>query len=146
MPKITAIRLDPQNRVVKYFFRADQDYSKVNQSIGYVFVDLDEHPELTGEIRLGITVYSDGQFSESEEVSPEIEAGQQMAAMEGRLQELISMLGSTDYKVTKCYEAQLLSQPLPYDIQALSQERQSWRDEINEIQAEIASLQTGGAN
>jgi hypothetical protein len=63
-----------------------------------------------------------------------------------RLNELRSLLESTDYKVIKCYEAQLLSQPLPYDIQALSQERQAWRDEINEIQAEIASLQTGGAN
>jgi len=140
MPKITAIRLDPQNRVVKYFFRADQDYSKVNQSIGYVLVDLDEHPELTGEIRLGITVYSDGQFSESEEVSPEIVAGQQMAAMEGRLQELIAMLGSTDYKVTKCYEAQLLGLPMPYDVQELTSQRQAWRDEINSLEEELSDV------
>lgn len=60
-----------------------------------------------------------------------------------RLSQLRGLLESTDYQVIKCYEAQLLSQPMPYDIQALSQERQSWRDEINELEAELAPLAEG---
>ena len=43
-------------------------------------------------------------------------------------------LSSSDYKVTKCMEAQLLSNPLPYDINELYTERQQIRDKINELE------------
>lgn len=41
-------------------------------------------------------------------------------------------LASSDYKVIKCMECFLLGKELPYDINALHEERQSKRDEINE--------------
>ena len=37
-----------------------------------------------------------------------------------------------DYKLTKCYEASLSGEPLPYDIKSLREERQKVRNRINE--------------
>lgn len=42
-------------------------------------------------------------------------------------------LSSSDYKITKCMEAQLLGDSLPYDINKLHTERQQIRDKINEL-------------
>lgn len=42
-------------------------------------------------------------------------------------------LASSDYKVIKCMECFLLGKELPYDINALHEERQAQRDEINNI-------------
>lgn len=54
-----------------------------------------------------------------------------------QIRELKDNLAATDYRVTKCYEASLLNQPLPYDISALHTERQQVRDKINELEALI---------
>ena len=43
-------------------------------------------------------------------------------------------LSATDYQITKCYEASLCGEELPYDIQELHAERQAMRDRINELQ------------
>jgi hypothetical protein len=51
-----------------------------------------------------------------------------------RINELKFLLEASDYKVTKCYEAKLLEKPMPYDLIALVSQRQSWRDEINELE------------
>lgn len=39
-----------------------------------------------------------------------------------------------DYKITKCYEASLSGEPLPYDIKSLREERQKVRNRINELE------------
>jgi hypothetical protein len=44
-----------------------------------------------------------------------------------------------DYRITKCYEASLIGLDMPYDIENLHQQRQSVRDEINKLEALIAS-------
>ena len=51
----------------------------------------------------------------------------------GRLRDLKQMLIDTDFKIIKCYEAQMLGEPLPYDFQALVADRKKWRDEINQL-------------
>lgn len=43
-------------------------------------------------------------------------------------------LAASDYKITKCYEASLLGQTLPYDVASLHTERQALRDKINEME------------
>lgn len=48
-----------------------------------------------------------------------------------------------DWKVAKCMEYQTVGLDAPYDVEELHNARQAVRDQINEIQAEIASL-TGG--
>jgi len=52
-----------------------------------------------------------------------------------RIDELKQQLADGDYKITKCYEASMLGNNLPYDIETLHEERQSIRDEINRLQA-----------
>lgn len=48
--------------------------------------------------------------------------------------QLKSQLSATDYQVTKCMEAQLIGNPLPYNIEVLHSERQQIRDRINELE------------
>lgn len=50
------------------------------------------------------------------------------------VEQLKAQLASTDYKVIKCYEAQMVGEELPYDIVALHAERQALRDRINELE------------
>ncbi len=52
-----------------------------------------------------------------------------------RIDELKQQLADGDYKITKCYEASMLGNNLPYDIETLHEERQSIRDEINRLQS-----------
>lgn len=46
-----------------------------------------------------------------------------------------------DYRIIKCYEAALAKKDAPYDVDALITERQKVRDKINELEAEIATLE-----
>lgn len=48
------------------------------------------------------------------------------------IEEMKQDLASSDYKIIKCMECLLLGKELPYDINALHEERQAQRDEINE--------------
>lgn len=50
------------------------------------------------------------------------------------IEALKTALADSDYKITKCYEASLLQQALPYDIASLHAERQEQRDKINELE------------
>ena len=57
--------------------------------------------------------------------------------IEQQIAELKAELESTDYKVIKCYEAQLVGKILPYDITELHTERQALRDKINELEGSV---------
>ena len=46
-----------------------------------------------------------------------------------------------DWKIIKCYEAKLKEEELPYDLDALTAERQTARDKINELQAQLETLE-----
>lgn len=58
--------------------------------------------------------------------------------IETQISELKQRLSESDYKVTKCYECSLVGETLPYDIQALHDERQAIRDEINHLESLLA--------
>lgn len=53
------------------------------------------------------------------------------------IQELKDALTASDYRVMKCYEASLKGEPLPYDIELLTSERQAQRERINELEAKL---------
>lgn len=57
--------------------------------------------------------------------------------VEAEIAELKSQLSATDYKVIKCYEAQLVGEELPYDVVALHAERQALRDKINKLEGGV---------
>lgn len=52
-----------------------------------------------------------------------------------QIAKLKAQLESTDYKIIKCSEAQLVGEELPYDISELHAERQALRDRINELES-----------
>ena len=53
---------------------------------------------------------------------------------EEEITELKRQLQSTDYKIIKCSECQLLGKEMPYDVAELHTERQALRDKINELE------------
>lgn len=53
---------------------------------------------------------------------------------EKRIFELKQQLSESDYKIIKCYEANMIGEDLQYDIETLHTERQAIRDEINRIE------------
>lgn len=56
-------------------------------------------------------------------------------ATQSRIDELKEQLSSSDYMITKCMEASLLGETMPYDIETIHAERQAIRDEINRLEA-----------
>lgn len=56
-------------------------------------------------------------------------------------QELVRTLQESDYKIIKAAEYAALGQECEYDLNALHQERQSIRDQINKLELEIAELE-----
>jgi hypothetical protein len=50
------------------------------------------------------------------------------------LYSLKEKLNQTDYKIIKCYEALMRQKSLPYDIDELSEQRDAWREQINELE------------
>lgn len=54
-----------------------------------------------------------------------------------QIQELKQALSDSDYKITKCYEANLLGKELPYDMVELHNERETKRLQINELEAKL---------
>lgn len=46
-----------------------------------------------------------------------------------------------DYKIIKCYEAQLMNKPMPYNIEEVISERDARRARINELESQIKELQ-----
>jgi hypothetical protein len=59
---------------------------------------------------------------------------------EVKINNLKKELDSTDYRIIKCYEAQLGNEEMPYDLQELLTQRKAWRDEINTLEFELTML------
>lgn len=53
---------------------------------------------------------------------------------------LKQQLNNSDYKVIKCYEAQLGNEEMPYNLQGLLAQRKAWREEINALEFQISML------
>ena len=60
--------------------------------------------------------------------------------IESRVSHLKNFLYDSDYKIIKCYEAFMRQQPLPYNLEELSAQRDAWRAEINELEEELKNL------
>lgn len=54
-----------------------------------------------------------------------------------QIQLLKDELSATDYQITKCYEASLVGESLPYDINTLHNSRQKIREEINALEIQL---------
>lgn len=84
-------------------------------------------------------------MKKKEEENP-VEKEMERSRIEGQIRELIAELGAPnsaigDWKVIKCYEAKLQDQPLPYNLNELMAARQQVRNQINELQNQLAELE-----
>jgi hypothetical protein len=57
-----------------------------------------------------------------------------------KISELKTNLVSTDYQVIKCYEASLLQETMPYDLDDILNQRKVWRNEINDLESQLLNL------
>lgn len=53
------------------------------------------------------------------------------------IERIKKQLAGSDYKIIKCYEAKLVGDPIPYDMQLLHKERQALRDRINALEKRV---------
>lgn len=58
---------------------------------------------------------------------------------DSQISALKQQLSAEDYKIIKCSEAQLVGEPLPYDIQELHNSRNAIREQINSLEEQKAS-------
>lgn len=67
------------------------------------------------------------------EVALELSGPRTEDELQERIDKLKKLLSDSDYKVVKCMECKMLKLTLPYDLKELHEQRQAWRDEINEL-------------
>jgi hypothetical protein len=125
-------KLDSLNRI---FYLSGPDNSDTEAIEGW---DITE--EEYEKISKGIYGIEDNKIVKKERTIEEIEEENKHIRIYHRLPELKKLLQETDYQVIKCYEAQLLNEEIPYNLQELLTQRKAWRDEINAIEFEIAML------
>jgi hypothetical protein len=61
-----------------------------------------------------------------------------------KIHELKKLLSDSDYKITKCYEASLMKEEMPYDYVALINERKKIRLDIADLEARKLALEQSG--
>ena len=84
-------------------------------------------------------------MKKKEEENP-VEKEMERSRIEGQIRELIAELDAPnsaigDWKVVKCYEAKLQDLQLPYNLNELMAARQQVRNQINELQNQLAELE-----
>jgi hypothetical protein len=83
---------------------------------------LNEYGELVGRL-----FYENGKFITKENDLEKEEIKHEKIVF------LKEQLANTDFKVIKCYEAQLLDIEMPYDFKELIRQREEWREELRAL-------------
>lgn len=109
-----------------------EDYIIDNQKADCVLDDDSELGKKYKELFPNVIVTTDDEgniidVSEDTEVLNKIDIANQIASLKEQLSE-------GDYKIIKCYEANLKNEEMPYDINALIAERDMIRGQINSLE------------
>ena len=78
----------------------------------------------------------------TEEQKAELERQQKISNIQSKISNLKAQIADTDYQVIKSYEYSLVGLDSEYDIESMHQSRQSLRDQINELEAQLTGLIT----
>ena len=79
----------------------------------------------------------------TEEELAEQEKQSQIQNLKSQIIELKTQLAETDYIFVKCYEASLVGKTIDeYNFEELHTERQSLREQINQLETELSALET----
>lgn len=104
------------------------------KQIGWKPVDLIDNAKLKADYGFVVRIRP---IDKVDRISFEYEQVVDAKWKQRKIDTLKSELAAGDYKITKCYEASLLGEPLPYDIKELHAARQSIRDKISELEKKV---------
>ena len=76
----------------------------------------------------------------TEEEQEEMARQEQIRQVTAQINDLKERIAASDYKVIKTYEYSLLGEQAEYDMETVHAERQALRDQINELEAQLAEL------
>jgi HAMP domain-containing protein len=124
---------------MKYYYSLDS-HSRINHITTteisyYQTIELTEAQFKT--IKLGETGVSNGALVQLGKIQEIIEL-EQIEIKTSRILELKQLLQDSDWKVI--VNSELIQAGLPLKYPDLHQERQAWRDEINQLEGELESL------
>jgi hypothetical protein len=118
-------KLDENKKVISITGFDQEIKSPENLYVELTQEKLNEYGELVGRL-----FYENGKF-----ITKEIDLKKEELKHE-RIVFLREQLANTDFKVIKCYEAQLLDIQMPYDFKKLIKQREEWREELREMEDE----------
>jgi Txe/YoeB family toxin of Txe-Axe toxin-antitoxin module len=108
--------------------------NKINDLLknGYREFVFSEKPEPKENEKVLITFEEiDGKIVQKWTITPDIEHYKE------QINKYIEELGASDYKIIKCFEAQLTGEEMPYDVKVIHAERKSIREKINRLEIKI---------
>lgn len=127
-----------ENGEVKEMIVSVEHYIEVAKKQGLKPVDMIDEEKMIPSKEDFIVVAE--AVEEAEKISWAYTEKPDIRGMHKKIKALQDDLASTDYKVIKCYEANLVGEQPPYDVQNLHSSRQALRDKINSIEDRIAEL------
>lgn len=123
-----AINLDNEGYIVNFSNKFRKPESVLVESL----------PDTCDLKKMRCYKHTNGKFVFDADKWAAIEAAQEKAArireINTEIDSLKQQIESSDYQIIKCYEYALNNLELPYDAQALHEERQSLRDKINSLE------------
>lgn len=125
-------KLNEENEVVKVIVSIEEQVQKYIE-MGWKPVDLIDESKLVPSSEFATVRFRP--INKGDRISFEYFESFDQNQVQAKIEEYKAKLGGSDYKVTKCYEASLTGNSLPYNIDALHVERQECRDKINELEA-----------
>lgn len=127
-----------ENGEVKEMIVSVEHYIEVAKKQGLKPVDMIDEEKMIPSKEDFIVVAE--AVEEAEKISWAYTEKPDIRGLHKKIKALQDDLASTDYKVIKCYEANLVGEQPPYDVQNLHSSRQALRDKINSIEDRIAEL------
>lgn len=116
-----------------------KEYSRKFRTPASILVD--DIPNESNPEKLRCYQYINGKFVLDVEKWSKIVAERAKAALieEARnaIAALKEKLAESDYQIIKCFEYSLLGIAMPYDLQALHDARQAFRDQINKLEEKL---------
>lgn len=118
-----------------------EEQANILSGLGWKQVELVDDTKLDCPLYYSIHIVP---YDAGDKISYKYEQRFNVKLVQNKIDELKASLTSNDsvigdYRITKCYEASLIGLDMPYDIAELHLKRQMVRDEINKLEALIAS-------
>lgn len=138
------VELNEHNNVVQGdFSEYKYIYKKESDTIFMLTCDEDDvyvEPEISDQETIDTSTNA-STYEPTEEELAEIERNNKIMNINSQISSLKEQLDSTDYIFIKCYEASLVGEEIDeYDLESIHNARQSLREQINSLEAELEDL------